>query len=106
METVIEFFNHFIEQINDLPNTTDTFWERIVIWLMISYLETKVMMIEIAYHFADLILSSLNISSLLSAGWSSIDSQILGVFTYLRIPEAINMILSAFVTRFILGLMP
>jgi hypothetical protein len=106
METVIEFFNYLIEQAQNLPDVTDSYWERIITWLMITYLEAKLMTIEIAYYFANIILSSLNISDLLAAGWSSIDSQILAVFTYLRIPEAINMILSAFVTRFVLGLMP
>lgn len=106
METVIEFFNYILDAMHELPNTTDSYWERIVMWLMIVYFEIKLVAIEFSYGIASSILSALNLSDLISDGWSSINSDILGVLTYLRVPESINMILSAFLTRFILGLLP
>lgn len=106
METIIEFFNHILDVIRDLPDTSDTYWERVIGWGIVLYFEVKLAAIEFAYAVASTIMSALNLSQVINMGWSALDSQTLGVLTYLRIPESINMILSAFVTRFVLDLLP
>ena len=106
MDMLIDFMNGAIGFFNDLPDKSDAYWERIVIWLLIAYLEAKLYMLEISYEIASALLSTLGISDAINSAWSNIPVTARAVLTYLRIPESINMIVSAVVTRFIMGLMP
>lgn len=106
MEQVIEFFNYTIDLIKNLPNNSDSFMERFILWLIIGYFELKIHAIEISYSIATAILSGLNISDLINSHWSGMNSSIKGAITYLRIPESINIILSAMLTRFVMDLLP
>ena len=47
-------------------------------------------------------LNQLNVSSTIETYWGQLDSQVLGVATYLKLPEAFNMIINARVTRYVM----
>lgn len=106
MEEVIGFFQHIIDSMNNFADNSDSFWERIILWLTITYFEIKLTVIEFSYSIASSFLDAVNISQLISQYWSSLDSSILGALSYLRIPEALNIILSALATRFVMDLLP
>lgn len=106
MDMLIEFMNGAIEFFNDLPDKSDAYWERIIIWLLIAYLEAKLYMLEIAYEIASSLISSVGISDAINSAWTNIPVTARAVLTYLKIPEGINIIISAAVTRFVLGLLP
>jgi hypothetical protein len=106
MESVIEFFNYIINSLQHFGDNTDVFWERAIVWCLITYLEIKLYMMQVSYDLASSILDAINISGIIGSAFSSMDSSILGAVTYLRIPEAINIILSAMVTRFVMDLSP
>ncbi len=106
MDMLIGLLNDFIGFFNDLPDKSDSYWERIIVWLLIAYLEAKLYMLEIAYEIASALIETIGLSDAINAAWSNIPVNARAVLTYLKIPEGINMIISAFVTRFILGLMP
>jgi hypothetical protein len=106
MEQAIDFFNYMLDLIKNLPNNSDSFMERVVMWSIIAYFEMKIHVIEFSYGIASSILSGLNISDLINTHWSGMNSSIKGAITYLRIPESINIILSAMLTRFVMDLLP
>lgn len=106
MDDIIQFVNQLVGLLNELPEKTDSYWERLVIWIIIAYLELKVYMLEIAYDFASQFIQSLGLSESIQQAWSTIPAPIASTFSYLRIPEAINMLFSAYLTRFLLGLLP
>lgn len=106
METIIEFFNTGIEHLSVVGDTLDSYWERVIYWCLIAYLKIKLWALESGYAVASGIMSSLGLSDAINAAWASLDSRMLDTFTYLRIPESLSMMLNAFVTRFVMGLMP
>lgn len=106
MDMLIDFMNGAIEFFNDLPDKSDSYWERIIIWLLIAYLEAKLYMLEIAYEIASALISAVGISDAINAAWTNVPVTARAVLTYLKIPEAINMIISAVITRFVLSFMP
>jgi hypothetical protein len=55
--------------------------------------------ITFSWDVASEILSSLNLSSILQSAFSQLDFNVVSVISFFRIPEAINLILSAHVTR-------
>lgn len=106
MQDTIDFINQIVTLLNELPEKTDSYWERLIIWIIIAYLELKVYMIEIAYDFASQFIQSLGLSEAIQQAWATIPAPIASTFSYLRIPEAVNMLMSACLTRFLLGLLP
>lgn len=58
-----------------------------------------------AWDIAHQLLIDLNISSKLTAAWSSLDSDTLGWLSFFRIPECINVLLNAAATRFVMSRM-
>ncbi|WP_331346816.1 DUF2523 family protein [Cellvibrio sp. UBA7661] len=103
---VMELLNSFVELINELPAKSDSYWERIVLWIIISYIELKVVAIDFAWGFASSILSAVGVSQSIQQAWSFVSPDMASVLSYLRIPDAINLVMNAYITRFILGLLP
>lgn len=103
---ILEFLSQITELINKLPENTDSYWERLILWIIITWLELKVVALDIAWGIAEQILSALGLGDHLQTAWAAVPSEIASVFNYLRIPESINLVMTAYLTRFILGLLP
>lgn len=106
METLIDFANIIIDTMNNSMNSFDSFFDRAVLWLIITYFEIKLAAFKFAAHLAEGVIQNVGLSNVIQSAWSSIDSRIVSVLNYCRVPDALNMILSAYVTRFILGMVP
>jgi hypothetical protein len=91
---------------NNFADNSDSFWERIIIWLTIAYIEIKTSIIQFIFPIATSLITSMGLSDIVLSSWSAISPSTAGVLAYLYIPEGINTILSAFVTRFIMDMMP
>lgn len=63
----------------------------------------KVTALSLAWGVANQMLIDLNVASYLAAAWSGLDSETLGYMSALKIPQAINIIVNAAATRFILN---
>jgi hypothetical protein len=68
---------------------------------LISEIEFKIFMLKFAWDVAKELLTSLNISPLIASAWSQLDSRVLQFITFFRIPEGINLLISAYTTRFV-----
>jgi hypothetical protein len=106
MEQLIHFANVILDNLNVAKDTFDTFADRAVLWLIIAYFKIKLSMLSFAYDISSAIIASIGLQNALQASWSSIDSEIVAVLNYCRVPDALNLILSAFVTRFVLNILP
>ena len=106
MDSIIGFFNDVVNFLNGMPDASDSYWERIVMWVIITYLEAKLYMLEISYEIAGSIIQSIGLSAAINSAWSNVPGDVFSVLAYLKIPEAINMLISAFITRFVMDLMP
>ncbi len=109
---MFEFFDQvilFFDQISEFITSgiydffTEVFAE-LVIYLTISAIKFKIFMITFAWNSATQIIISLDLSSHIQSAFSSLDSQLLSFISFLRIPEAINIVMSAYVTRYIMSM--
>lgn len=87
-----------------LYETADNVFQRIAVWVIVWMLEAKLFMLGFGIEIAELFIEALGISEVLNDAFSSLDSKISNFIYYLRIPEAINILLSAYATRFVMGL--
>jgi len=71
-------------------------------WSVVAMWKIKLAVLKFAWDVAQEIITSLNISQYINAAWSSLNSQVLSMFVFFRVPEAVNIILSASVTKFVL----
>lgn len=72
-------------------------------WYMVAWYKAKLTSITFAWDVASEILSSLNISQQINMAFSALDSRVVQIISFFRIPEAINIVLSAYTTRFVLN---
>lgn len=68
---------------------------------IIASIEFKITALKFAWDIAKDLLVSLNISPLISAAWSALDSKVLQFLVFFRIPEGVNLLISAYTTKFV-----
>ena len=98
-EFLIELFNALLSSLYDLLVS-------ITAYLIIGAMKTSIVMIMFSWDVAKQILIDLNVSQTIAASWNQLDPSTRAVFVYLRIPEVLNIILTARVTRFVLSYIP
>lgn len=62
--------------------------------------------LQFSYEVATSIIEQLGVSQLLNEAWGRLDSKIIAALNYFRVPDAINLIVSAGVTRYVLNVVP
>lgn len=120
MDSIITFFNsalHFFTDVADFFNAILDFFKSgiydfftewfasFVIWSTVAMMKAKLAAISFAWDVAQEVLSQLGISTYLSAAWAQLDSDVLNALTFFHVPDAVNIILSAKTTRFVLNFM-
>jgi len=120
MDAIIEFFNYVLAFFSNVGLFFTTIWawlqsgiydfftewfSAFMIWSTIGMIQFQMWAVTFAWDVAQHVLDQLNISSALSAAWSQLDNQVLNALTFFNVPDAINVLLSARVTRFVLNFM-
>ncbi|MFP3979472.1 DUF2523 family protein [Marinobacter sp. KMM 10035] len=102
MEFISSFFTEFWGFLDSIPAFVDDALIKVGAWVVIAATKAKIYFIQFSWGVAQEVLSQLNVSSTIQAYWGQLDSQVLGVATFLKIPEAFNMILNARLTRYVM----
>lgn len=68
-------------------------------WCVVGWYKVKLQAITFSWDVANEILSSLNLSTVVESAFAQLDSKVVSIISFFRLPEAINLILSAHVTR-------
>ena len=119
-DLLLAFFNIVTSFFNDIAAFATDVWEFLinglydfftewyaafVIWATVSEIKAKLWAIGFSWDVAEQVINQLNISATLSAAWSSVDVRVLNALTFFHVPEAINILLTARITRFVLRFM-
>ena len=70
------------------------------------FLKLSLLMLNFLWETVKILLIDLNLSGRLALAFNGLNSDILKMVVFFRIPEALNLILAAFITRFVLRLIP
>ena len=105
-ESVGEFFDFVGEfiKVGIYDLIVEAFAE-FIIWSQIQLIYFKMWTLGFAYDIAQEMIAQLNVSAFINQAWSSLGSKIVNLLTFFKVPTAINIILSARVTRFVLDLL-
>lgn len=105
MEALLEGISFITAFLADSYTWVEQIFIEITSWVVIWSLELKLYAAHLAWGIAEAILANTNLSNQINQAWGSVDSQLLGYLTFFRLPEAINIMLQAHVTKFTLRLM-
>lgn len=99
IQSVLDYFKSFF---NDeiYPLITKTIAEFIKA-AMIQKIEFEIFAIGFCWDIAKDLLITLNISPAIEQAWGMLDSKLLQFLTFFRIPEGVNLLVSAYATRFV-----
>ena len=86
-------------------NGTYTFIQEVVagvmIWGLTLWFKFKVVAVGFMWGVAGAMIDQLGLSALIEQYWGQLDSSLVGFCTRYKIPEALNLIINARVTKFI-----
>lgn len=105
MEFISDFFSAFWGFLDGIPALIDEFMVKVGAWMVIAFTKAKIAFIGYSWEVAREVLDQLNVSGTIENLWGQLDSRILGVATYLKLPEALNMIINARVTRYVMDVL-
>ena len=102
---VIDFFSTALEFMESgIYEFADSVLERVAAWFIIWQFELKLTFLDVAATIADTIVDSFDIAGKIEKLLGKVDAKVLAFVVWLRIPEALSMMLSAHIVRFILQL--
>lgn len=109
----MDFINSIVDGINYLldwlQNGIYVFFEdwfkEAVAWFVIAQIKFKIWAVQFSWEVAKTIMLNLNIGGLLQSGFNQVDPVLLGYLNYFRVPESINLIVQALLTRLTLAVM-
>lgn len=82
-----------------------SFFQQIQAYIFIWWLKFKIFAVQHAWGVASAVIAQLGISTAIDSAWNAIDSTTMSYLTFFKVPDAINVLVSARVTRMVLSFM-
>ncbi len=76
-----------------------------VAWLVIAKLEFMLWTLQFSWGVAKQILVNVGVGDYIADAFTGVDPMLMGYLNFFRVPESINMLLQALITRFTLRVM-
>lgn len=73
----------------------------LIIQAQVAFWKMKLALLSFSWDVAQSIISQLGISSYISLAFSSLDSDLLAVIAYIKIPDFVNIVISSVTTKFV-----
>jgi len=103
METVITFFDSIMDW---LESGQYSFWQDFIAWVLIQATIWKVQFMlwsaQFSWGVAQAVLDQLTIGQQIETLWAQTDSYVLSWLSYFKIPQALNMVMTAGTTKLIM----
>jgi hypothetical protein len=106
METIIEGIQLFIDWMNTgIYVFFEDLLKEAVAWFVIAKIKFQIWALTFAWEVAKTIIFNLNIGMYIEQSFSQIDSMTMGYLNFFRIPDCVNLLVQAAVTRITLSVM-
>jgi hypothetical protein len=101
----------FLQSISDwFQSGVYGFFEEATAWVltefMVWYIKAKLWGLKFAWNIAELTLTNLNVFSTIQSAWATVPAEVYGGLSFFKVPQALNMLLTAGATRFVFRLIP
>lgn len=101
----------FLQSISDFFTTGifqffSDLWAYSVTQLIILYFKIQLEALKFSWGIAQGVISGMGVNNLIQNSWSGIPVDVQATLNFFRIPEAVNLLISAVVTRFVMSVIP
>ena len=84
----------------------DEAMKHVTTWLIIAWIKVKINGLLFAWEVAQGVLQGLNVFSTIHTAWGAIPGRGMAGLSFFRVHEALNLLLTAGMTRFVLSILP
>ena len=107
----MEFINQILDGLQFIIDWFQTgiytFFEELlkeaVAWLVIAKIKFQIWALTFSWEVAKTIMFNLNIGSYIQSAYATLDPTLMGYLNYFRVPESLNLITQALITRLTLN---
>lgn len=85
-----------------IPDLITATFVQLQVWVIVFWLKIKIAAVTSAWSVGQGVLQTVGITDLVNNAWSGVNSKTLQFLTFLKIPDALNILISAFTTKFVL----
>lgn len=71
-------------------------------WYVVAVVKAKIYMVGFAWDVAKIVLENIGLSQFINTAWGSLNPKLIGYLTFFKMPEALNIVIQAYATRFVL----
>lgn len=75
-------------------------------YLVIFWINMKTQGLLFAWNIAESTINALNVGQQIQPVWNSLSSDVRSNASFFRVPESLNILLTAFMTRFVMSMLP
>lgn len=99
-----EIADYWTYVFDDIPTMLERFWAWLIVWLVKVKIYTQIELMKFSWNVAKVIIADLNIMSQITANMSLLPQDVRQAFVDMRLFDGINLILNAYVTKFVMRL--
>lgn len=100
MDNLVDAFNWFINFLSG--NGEISIWEHITAYLFIWWMKVQIYGITFAWGVAEAVIDQLSITQTINSTFANIDGNIKAFMTILKVPDGLNLLVQAHVTRLVM----
>lgn len=105
MESFVEAINYGLTWLSTgIYDFADEFLKQATAYYVIAVIKAKIAALGFAWDVAKIVLQNIGLSQYISNAWTSFSPQMLGYLSFFKVPEALNIVVQAYVTRIVLSI--
>lgn len=105
MDSFIDAIQYFLDWTSTgIYEFTEQALKEATAWYVVGVVKAKIYMIGFAWDVAKIVLQNIGLSQFINATWGNLSPQLIGYLTFFKVPDALNVLIQAYVTRFVLNI--
>lgn len=72
-------------------------------WYVVAVVKAKIYMVGFAWDVAKIVLENIGLSQFVNSAWGALSPKLIGYLTFFKVPDALNIVIQAYATRFVLN---
>lgn len=106
MDSFIDAIQYFLDWTSTgIYEFTEQAFKEATAWYVVGVVKAKIYLMGFAWDVAKIVLQNIGLSQFIASTWGSLDNQLVGYLTFFKVPDALNIVIQAYVTRFVLNIM-
>mgnify|MGYP000367010323 CR=1 FL=1 len=103
---MIEFFQFVTDWLNnDMFDFFDNVFVQIASWYVIWQVEFQIVFLKFTWEVSKEVLATLDITTAVAQAWGQVDSKTMAYFNFFKIPDCLNILINAGVTRLVMTML-